>query len=44
MTRTSVKLASQRGAPFLIIAPRSGSTTMVSTTARKIGARMPGTW
>ena len=44
MTRTSVRLASQRGAPFRIIQPRIGSTVTVSTTARKIGARMPGTW
>jgi len=41
---TKVRLASQRGAPFLIIQPRIGFTVTVSTTARKIGARMPGTW
>src|SRR5664279_5020859 len=44
MTMTKVRLASQRGAPFLIIQPRIGFTVTVSTTARKIGARMPGTW
>ena len=44
MTMTRVRLASQRGAPFRIIQPRIGFTVTVSTTARKIGARMPGTW
>ena len=44
MTMTRVRLASQRGAPCRIIQPRIGFTVTVSTTARKIGARMPGTW
>ena len=40
---TTTNVASQRGAPRRIIMPRNGSTVMVRTRARKMGAMICGT-
>ena len=39
----TARVASQRGAPSRMIQPRTGSTVITSTSARKIGPMMSGT-